>query len=180
MLQLYQCYQNRAELDSPLRHLTPPGASVLPSTHAVGVSCATGTTSKLRSEALCNVPWSQGNGSYHTSGTWEMCPPRVVGAQGGHSAPCPTAQGGDAACEELACEQRPEARGRFLITSPAAHAVPSDGVPCPSPSPRTGFAHQHSCCIQMLLVLREAGCSAHSCSLLRLQLLWKYCVCSAL
>lgn len=45
------------------------------------------------------------------------------------------------------------------------------GVPHPSSSPRTGFALRHSCRLQMLRGCREAGCSAHSCSLLRLQLL---------
>lgn len=45
------------------------------------------------------------------------------------------------------------------------------GVPHPSSSPRTGFALRHSCRLQMLQGCREAGCSARSCSLLRLQLL---------
>lgn len=45
------------------------------------------------------------------------------------------------------------------------------GVLHPSSSPQTGFALRHSCRLQMLRGCREEGCSAHSCSLLRLQLL---------
>lgn len=51
----------------------------------------------------------------------------------------------------LPLENYPVSRDLFLITSGAMGSLH------PSPSPRTGFSHQHSCHIQMLLVLRETA-----------------------